>query len=341
MDAIAAGLKWMLDKNLSENLDLDLYLRFSPVSELHELVETRADSLQERIAQVQAVSIPKQNHTVVEVPEASAGESSINRSEPEKPAMREPVMSLYDLFGFTQEERQVFSTGRKPKRKKKQVTAQLSIFDIVEPVSGQSVPENTAAVTADSTAPSERKRRELERRREVEENARQERMKPRPFTGERLEHQRNGSLVNMDGQTGYLSDMEKGTPVFHPLELTARQQQRAASYIELRDIYHCLYNDEAEHHQENKELRERLNELYDGFVRDFGNLNDKKNIDLFRMDADNREILALERYSDGKAVKADIFDHPVSYNVNEITHTDDVHEALAASLNKYGEADME
>ena len=29
MDAIAADLKWMLDKNLSENLDLDLYLRFS------------------------------------------------------------------------------------------------------------------------------------------------------------------------------------------------------------------------------------------------------------------------------------------------------------------------
>ena len=49
----------------------------------------------------------------------------------------------------------------------------------------------------------------------------------------------------------------------------------------------------------------------------------------------------MERYTDGKAVKADIFDHPVSYNVNEITHTDDVHEALAASLNKYGEADME
>ena len=59
------------------------------------------------------------------------------------------------------------------------------------------------------------------------------------------------------------------------------------------------------------------------------------------MDADNREILALERYTDGKAVKADIFDHPVSYNVNEITHTGDVHEALAASLNRYGEANME
>ncbi|MBM6904559.1 hypothetical protein H6A58_15940, partial [Phocaeicola coprocola] len=139
-----------------------------------------------------------------------------------------------------------------------------------------------------------------ERRRAEEEAARQERMKPRPFTGERLEHYRNGSLVNMDGQIGYLSDMDR-IPVFHPLELPARQQQRAASYIELRDTYHRLYNDEAEHRQENGELRADLNGLYDGFVRQFGNLNDKKNIDLFRMDADNREILALERYTDGKA----------------------------------------
>ena len=344
MDAIAADLKWMLDKNLSENLDLDLYLRFSPVRELRELTDVRAESLQERIAQVRAVSMPGQGHTVTGTPEAAAEEPAISRPEPEKPVTQEPVMSLYDLFGFTQEERQAFSTGRKPKRKKKQAAPQLSLFDIVEPVSGQSVPENTAAkadTASETKAPSEEELRERERRRAEEEAARQERMKPRPFTGERLEHYRNGSLVGMDGQTGYLSGMEKGIPVFHPLELPARQRQRAESYMELRDTYHRLYNDEAEHRQENGELRARLNGLYDGFVRQFGNLNDKKNIDLFRMDADNREILALERYTDGKAVKADIFDHPVSYNVNEITHTDDVHEALAASLNKYGEANME
>lgn len=341
MNAIAADLKWMLDKNLSENLDLDRYLRFSPVHELRELVDIRAESLQERIAQVRAVSLPKQEPTVAAISETVAKEHGINRSEPKKLLTQEPVMSLYDLFGFTQEERQAFSTGRKPKRKKKQATAQLSLFDIVEPVSGQSVPENTTAVKTASNVLTEEELKAQERRREAEEAARQERMKPRPFTGERLEHYRNGSLVNMDGQTGYLSDMDKGIPLFHPLEIPTRQQQRATSYIELRDTYHRLYNDEAERHQENEELRTRLNGLYDRFVRDFGNLNDKKNIDLFRMDADNREILALERYTDGKAVKADIFDHPVSYNVNEITHTDDVHEALAASLNKYGEADME
>ena len=117
MDAIAADLKWMLDKNLSENLDLDLYLRFSPVRELRELIDVRAESLQERIAQVRAVSMPGQGHTVTGTPEAAAEEPAISRPEPEKPVTQEPVMSLYDLFGFTQEERQAFSTGRKPKRK--------------------------------------------------------------------------------------------------------------------------------------------------------------------------------------------------------------------------------
>ena len=310
---------------------------------MRELIDVRAESLQERIAQVRAVSMPGQGHTVTGTPEAAAEEPAISRPEPEKPVTQEPVMSLYDLFGFTQEERQAFSTGRKPKRKKKQAAPQLSLSTSWNRSAGSPYPKirQPKRYGFRNQSPVGRRTPERERRRAEEEAVRQERMKPRPFTGERLEHYRNGSLVGMDGQTGYLSGMEKGIPVFHPLELPAASGSVPNPIWNSVTTYHRLYNDEAEHRQENGELRAGLNGLYDGFVRQFGNLNDKKNIDLFRMDADNREILALERYTDGKAVKADIFDHPVSYNVNEITHTDDVHEALAASLNKYGEADME
>lgn len=49
----------------------------------------------------------------------------------------------------------------------------------------------------------------------------------------------------------------------------------------------------------------------------------------------------MERYIDGKARKADIFDHPVAFNPNEITHADDASEAIVASLNKYGRVDLE
>lgn len=165
-------------------------------------------------------------------------------------------------------------------------------------------------------------------------------MKPRPYSADLLEHHRNGSLVDDDGQIGFLSAVDEGAPVFNPLDLPERQRRRASLYIEIRDTYHHLYENEAATHAENPALRTMLNTLYDDFIRQFGNLNDKKNIDLFRMDAGNREILSLERYTDDLAVKADIFDHPVSYNINEITHTDDVHEALTASLNKYGNVNM-
>ena len=59
------------------------------------------------------------------------------------------------------------------------------------------------------------------------------------------------------------------------------------------------------------------------------------------MDNDNRTILSLERYKDGQALKADIFDHPVAFNKNELTHVDTSDEALSASLNKYGEVNLE
>lgn len=247
-------------------------------------------------------------------------------------------MSLYDLFGFTQEER---SQVRKRKtRRKKEDSGQLSLFDMPPLEQDSTIQTAPAEPTPQEKERQEQERLKQVRRRQEEEAARQERMKPRPYPAGLLEHHRNGSLAYDDGQIGYLSAVGEGAPVFNPLELPERQRRRASLYIEIRDTYHHLYENEAATHTGNPALRTMLNTLYDDFIRQFGNLNDKKNIDLFRMDAGNREILSLEHYIDGQAVKADIFDHPVSYNINEITHTDDVHEALTASLNKYGNVDM-
>ena len=46
---------------------------------------------------------------------------------------------------------------------------------------------------------------------------------------------------------------------------------------------------------------------------------------LYTYEADNHEF-----------IKADIFDHPVSFNINEVTQVDTPEEALSASLNKFG-----
>ena len=212
----------------------------------------------------------------------------------------------------------------------------MSLFDIppLEQHSAmQTVPTEPAPQEKERQ---EQERQERERRRQEEEAARQERMKPRPYPADLQGHHRNGSLVDDDGQIGYLSAIGEAAPVFNPLDLPERQRRRASLYIEIRDTYHHLYENEAAIHAENPALRTMLNTLYDDFIRQFGNLNDKKNIDLFRMDAGNREILSLERYIDGRAVKADIFDHPVAFALNGITHVDTPEEALSASLNRYG-----
>jgi N12 class adenine-specific DNA methylase len=125
------------------------------------------------------------------------------------------------------------------------------------------------------------------------------------------------------------------------LELPTVQRQKASLYIEIRDTYQHLYKNEAERLEANPALREMLNRLYDDFKHRFGELNDKKNLDLIKMDAGGQEILSLERYTRGIAVKADIFDRPVAFNANEIAHTDDAREALAASLNKYAGVNLE
>ena len=344
MEAIAADMKYFLDRNLSEQLDLDLYLRHSPVQEFRNLVSRPAETMQQRIAQVLEINRSGNMNGHSTSMDRQAVQVERRTPTPEQPSTDarptaakttpEPVMSLYDLFGFTQEER---SQVRKRKtRSTKKDSGQLSLFDM-PPLEQHPAP---AEPTPQEKERQERERQEQERRRQEEEAARQERMKSRPYPAGLQGHHRNGSLVDDDGQIGYLSAIGGAAPVFNPLDLPERQRRRASLYIEIRDTYHHLYENEAAAHAANPALRTMLNTLYDDFIRQFGNLNDRKNIDLFRMDAGNREILSLERYIDGRAVKADIFDHPVSYNINEITHTDDVHEALTASLNKYGNVDM-
>ena len=179
-----------------------------------------------------------------------------------------------------------------------------------------------------------------ERRQKFEEERKKE-MEPRPFTGEIRPEYKNDSLVKAGEQYGYLQGV--GTPEvqFQPLRLTVTQQYRAAYYIPLREAYHNLYNAEAETETEQPELREELNRQYDRFHRMFRELNGKDNAKFLLMDAGGREMLSLERSVNGKIQKADIFTVPVSFNANEVTHVDTPQEALAASLNKFGEVNLE
>ena len=166
-------------------------------------------------------------------------------------------------------------------------------------------------------------------------------MSPRKFSEDIQYFHQNGSMVVDNGQVGFLSEVRKNGATFTPLPIKPEQEKRAMLYITLSETYQQLYHYEAETHEASTELRQHLNDYYDEFVDRYGNLNEKQNAKFILMDANGRDALALERGENGRFVKADIFDHPVSFAVDEVTSVDTPMEALSASLNKYGEVNLE
>uniref|UniRef100_UPI0023F0AF3C N-6 DNA methylase n=1 Tax=Alistipes sp. TaxID=1872444 RepID=UPI0023F0AF3C len=109
MEAITADMKYFLDRNLSEQLDLDLYLRHSPVQEFRNLVSRPAETMQQRIAQVREINRSGNMNGHSTSTDRQAVQVERRTSTPEQPSTDarptaakttpEPVMSLYDLFG--------------------------------------------------------------------------------------------------------------------------------------------------------------------------------------------------------------------------------------------------
>ncbi|MDR0412221.1 MAG: N-6 DNA methylase, partial [Dysgonamonadaceae bacterium] len=245
-----------------------------------------------------------------------------NRKANAETTHAQPAMSLYDLFGLSEEERKQLNTTKKRKKSKTESNPrQLDLFStppVNNTVSSISPPSpNTAPQPPEQPA------------------------EPRPYSGSLHEHHKQGSMTIDSGQLGVLQERYRDDAVFKPLKLNTLQEQKAKQYIQIRDAYHTLYNYEAEELKENAALRKSLNEHYDSFTRRYGNLNDRRNLDLIKMDAGGQEILSLERANNGKLEKADIFNQPVAFNPNEITEAANSMEALSASLNKFGKVDTE
>jgi N12 class adenine-specific DNA methylase len=163
--------------------------------------------------------------------------------------------------------------------------------------------------------------------------------KPEPaiYSKEIQSFHSNDSFAVDNNWVGYLKDFDndKQQAIFHPLQLPPLQKARAEAYISVRDTYLDLYQKEAQLKTEHKEERESLNKLYDVFVKKYGNLNNAENIKLIKTDSSGKEIPYLERVVGGVVHKADIFQRPVSFSISTFA-TDNPDEALAASLNKFG-----
>jgi len=361
VSGIAAGLKDMLREDLAKHLNVEHYLSHAPqrqekpkhvVSSQGQSsgVSSKITAVTSPEAKADQSSVPTSGFTgsLFDTNEKSMMGSSLSAPTPvvkeaQFSVSQQPLISLYDLFGIPEAERtQLKKTRMREKLAKPLEQAPLDWRERLYNSSLQqkAEPEDKNEKRIESEKAQEGK---AEKNKDKDAGGKtQENYKPVPFTEERLTHYREGSLISdADNRIGYLRDLDGLQPMFHPLELPFYQKQRASLYIEIRDTYHHLYTNEAERLQANPALREMLNRLYDDFTGRFGNLNDAKNLSLIKMDAGGREILSLERYIEGQSVKADIFDRPVAFNPDEITHTDNACEALAASLNKYGAVNLE
>ena len=176
---------------------------------------------------------------------------------------------------------------------------------------------------------------------EERQRKREEEMMPRPYSRPLEPHLKDGSLawVHTQGvryQVGVLKDVTRYGATFHPLDMEGMQKEKAQLYISMRDTYERLYAQEAERQEANDMLRRYLNTYYDEFTMRYGCLNARQNVKLLMMDASGRNMLALERSEGGTMVKADIFDHPVSFSQETTVMAESPEEALSASLNRYG-----
>ena len=195
--------------------------------------------------------------------------------------------------------------------------------------------------TLEETNHEREQQKEQERKREEQARKKEDAMKPRPFDEKLESFHREGSMVlDSSRNIGVLKDLTKYGATFMPLDLNMEQKEKAVLYIALCDAYQKLYTYEAEEQTENKQMRESLNVYYDAFFIRFGNLNAKQNVKFILMDASGRDMLSLERVENGQFTKSDIFDHPVSFSLDEVSHVDSPEEALTASLNKFGRIDL-
>ena len=152
-------------------------------------------------------------------------------------------------------------------------------------------------------------------------------------------HYRQGTYVMYNGEVGTMDISQKGITHFVPdTALSPAETDMMEKYINVRDSYYKLFDWEKDNLQENKELRDKLNKAYDGFVSAYGPLNGPaKNI--IGKDNLSADIVSLERPVNGALAKADIFSEPVAFS-KETSEKLSCNEALASSLNLYGEVDI-
>lgn len=153
---------------------------------------------------------------------------------------------------------------------------------------------------------------------------------------------REGAFVEKDGKVYRVQQAEM-------TELPKTAQKKAKEYVSLRDVAKRLLSEQINPATTDEQLaktRAELNKVYDKFVEQYGPINDKKNIRALSLDPDYGILEAIEDYKvdplTNKATvsKRAIFTQRTVNPVREVTHADNVNDALALSMSQTGGVDL-
>lgn len=154
---------------------------------------------------------------------------------------------------------------------------------------------------------------------------------------------REGAFIEKDGKVYRVQQAEM-------TELPKTAQKKAKEYISLRDVAKRLLSEQINPDTTDEQLtktRAELNKVYDKFVEQYGPINDKKNIRALSLDPDYGILEAIEDYKvdplTNKATvsKRAIFTQRTVNPVREVTHADNVNDALALSMSQTGGVDLD
>lgn len=166
------------------------------------------------------------------------------------------------------------------------------------------------------------------------------------YTGTLEAWMQEGTMLLFQGKIGTLhykqdSLLDTPQPFFKPIKIQQVNIERAEDYFKIREAYFALTGNEDETKQEFPLLREALNVCYDAYVAKWGQFHDNDNKEFILLDALGMEVFTIEMLHENKIFKADIMNEPVSFKRVDINAKLLPLEALASSLNYYGQVDLE
>ncbi len=150
-----------------------------------------------------------------------------------------------------------------------------------------------------------------------------------------------GTLFVHNGKAGVIEKPNNDKALFVAFDAGQKHLHFYQNYIAVRDSYIQLFEKEKNEEIEYAGLRQKLNEAYDAFEKQYGLLNKPENRRLILNDGAFGFMMlsSLERKEGEQFARADILDRPV-FQKKEAFKTDNPIEALAVSLNEKGKVDI-